>query len=211
MKYARAAAARDLERLSGARYYVRFHHRSLGSDELARIAAEGDPAFVVRCGGSHTDHGLFDRRRRDDGAVHMAFGRRRVLVIGCVPSTPFAHTQPVYDRVTENEKETGKHMKRLLLIAGLSISSTAFAWGIGGMSSYLDYQNQAAQTQLMQAQTQALQAYTACMQSTPGYCGEPPKATYAPPAPQPVYHQQTQCHQVCQQYGQYRYCDSQCY
>lgn len=91
-------------------------------------------------------------------------------------------------------------MKHFLLIAGMSVSTAASAWNVSGMSSYLDYQNQAAQTQLMQAQTQALQAYTACIQSTPGYCGEPPQATSAPPAPQPVYRPQTQ-RTHCYSYG----------
>lgn len=89
-------------------------------------------------------------------------------------------------------------MKRLLLIAGMCLSANAFAWGVAGLPAYQNYYNQAAQAQLMQAQTQALQAYTACMRETPGNCGTPPQATYAPPAPQPVYHQQ-QTH--CYSYG----------
>lgn len=102
--------------------------------------------------------------------------------------------------------------KYLIFAAGLTVAGSAYAWGTGGMSDYVNAQSQLAQTQLMQAQTQAQQAYNECIRSNnPSACGVPPQVNYAPaPATAPVYRPPVQCHQVCQQQGQYQYCDTRC-
>jgi len=88
-------------------------------------------------------------------------------------------------------------------LGAASISSFAFAQTRGWYDIMQDQR-------LRQSQQQALQAYTDCMRTTPGQCGQPPQATYAPP-PQPVYQQPTQCHEYCYQSGPNRYCNTRCY
>lgn len=80
----------------------------------------------------------------------------------------------------------------------LCISPSVFAWGITGLSSYQNYQNQAAANQ-------ALNSYSNCMNQTPGACGNPPQA------PAPAYQPPSQCHRYCYTYGPNQTCTTQCY